>query len=215
MGSKEGEGEEDERPQHAVTLTAFYVSIHETTNAQYKRFKADHDGRFDGSTQPVENVSHIDAEAFAAWLNGQGATKGHALPTEAQWEYACRAGSTTRWSCGEDEAKLIEYAWYYANSGRQTHPVGEKKPNGWGLYDMHGNVLEWCRDSYDSSFYQRPAARQTDGANVEASASTRVFRGGSRDLSAKYARSARRYWFQPGLRDFSLGFRLARPVTAR
>ena len=96
-------------------------------------------------------VSWDDCQQFLGKLNakvGTGAGK-FALPTEAQWEYACRAGSTTRYCFGDDESQLGEYAWYDANSDSKTHPVGEKKPNAWGLYDMHGNVLEWCEDWYD------------------------------------------------------------------
>lgn len=210
MGSRDGEGQPRERPQHAVTLSPYYLSIHETTNAQYKRMKADHDSIYGvGDTEPVRRVSHDEATAYAAWLDGQGAQKGHALPTEAQWEYACRAGSTTQWSFGDDEAQLKDYAWYGEN-GVSTHPVGEKKPNTWGLYDMHGNVWEWCADDFHDDYKGAPA---NGSAWIDSPrASDRVYRGGSESLPADALRSSNRSGGPP---DDPLSFRLARSVTPR
>ena len=120
---------------------------------------------FKGPKNPVETVSWDDCQQFLGKLHakvGSGAGK-FQLPTEAQWEYACRAGSTTRFCFGDDYLKLGDYAWYVKNSGRKTHPVGEKKPNAWGLYDMHGNVSEWCQDLHDSGYYATSPIGRSDG----------------------------------------------------
>jgi formylglycine-generating enzyme required for sulfatase activity len=132
------------------------------------------------------------------------------LPTEAQWEYACRAGTTTRFSFGDDENALGEYAWYSANSGSRTHAVGEKKPNDFGLYDMHGNVWEWCWDGYGT--YQRTAVDDPRGAG---GASGRMDRGGGWTSQPRNARSANRYRNGPEYRVNVLGFRLARVQSVR
>ena len=130
------------------------------------------------------------------------------MPTEAQWEYACRAGSTTRYCFGDDESGLGEYAWYSANSGGKTHPVGEKKPNAWGLYDMHGNVWEWCQDWYDGGYY---ANSPTDDPTGPATGSIRVYRGGSWNDPAGRCQSATRIRPPPEFRFIHLlGFRVAR-----
>ena len=125
------------------------------------------------------------------------------LPTEAQWEYACRAGSTTRYCFGDNESQLGDYAWYGDNSGNKTHPVGQKKPNAWGLYDMHGNVWEWCQDWYDERVY---ANSPTDDPTGPATGTYRVLRGGSWILDGWYCRSAYRYSGRPedGFADLGL-----------
>ena len=128
------------------------------------------------------------------------------LPTEAQWEYACRAGSTTRYCCGNDGAQLGEYAWYNANSGYKTNPVGEKKPNAWGLYDMHGNVWEWCQDWCNGWYYAKSPLDDPTGPTT---GSDRVLRGGGWDSGARRCRSAYRYDFAPGDRSYFLGLRVS------
>ena len=131
------------------------------------------------------------------------------LPTEAQWEYACRAGSTTKYCFGDDEGRLGEYAWFDGNAGGKTHPVGGKKANAFGLYDMHGNVLEWCSDWYKRKYY---AESPTDDPMGPTSGSYRVARGGSWDLLAGLCRSAFRYSAAgPGLGGrYLLGLRVSR-----
>ena len=127
------------------------------------------------------------------------------IPTEAEWEYACRAGSTTRYCFGDDEKMLKDYAWYHKNSGGKTQPVKQKKPNAWGLYDMHGNVWEWCEDWYDDY----PIEPVTDPTGP-ASGAGRVVRGGSWGSDPRGLRSANRGYYSPGLRGGDLGFRLLR-----
>ncbi len=128
------------------------------------------------------------------------------MPTEAQWEYACRAGSKTKYWFGDDGSKLGDYAWYGENSGNTTHPVGEKKPNAWGLYDMHGNVWEWCQDWNEDEYYAKSPVDDPTGA---ATGWFRVLRGGGWLSPARYCRSANRYSVS-GERNNDLGLRVAR-----
>ncbi len=152
---------------------------------------------------PVVCVSWNDAQSYCQWLS-EVEGKSYRLPTESEWEYACRAGSSTAYCFGEGEARLGEYAWYGKNSGSKTHPVGQKAPNDFGLYDMHGNVWEWCSDwhgDYPSGTLIDPTGPSTG--------SFRVFRGGGWNYGAAYCRSANRDWLDPSARSFNLGFRLA------
>ena len=163
-----------------------------------------YDRRFHQPEQPVVGVSWEEARAYCEWAGGR-------LPTEAEWEYACRAGTTTEYSFGDDAELLEEYAWFDKNSGGQTQPVGAKKPNPWGLHDMHGNVWEWCADWYDNGYYARSPAEDPPGA---ASGSCRVIRGGGWWFDASYCRAVFRSGFVPSLRIDYLGFRLARTVSS-
>ena len=150
MGTREGVPGEfaDEKPAHRVRITQpFYLGKYEVTQEQWDSVMADNPSQFKGSRLPVENVSWEEAQTFLEKLEAKTGRK-FALPTEAQWEYACRAGTVTRYSFGDNDANLGDYAWFGDNSEGITHPVGEKRPNGWGLYDMHGNVWEWCADGY-------------------------------------------------------------------
>ena len=160
---------------------------------------------FKGAKLPVERVSWDDCQEFIKRLNGKaemGNWKAR-LPTEAQWEYACRAGTTTEYSFGDSEAALGDYAWFGGNSESKTHEVGQKKPNAWGLYDMHGNVWEWCADWYGA--YAADDAVDPTGPS---SGSSRVLRGGSWYCSATYCRSACRRSRVPSGRRYYVGLRL-------
>ena len=163
--------------------------------------------QFKGSDRPVEHVSYDDALEFCRKLTARERAAGrlpsgyeYTLPTEAQWEYACCAGTS-----GDYAGSLDSMGWYDGNSGGQTHPVAQKQPNAWGLYDMHGNVWEWCRDWYAGSL---PGGTVRDPVGPS-SGSFRVRRGGSWSLAASICRSANRSRFGPGRRGISLGFRLA------
>ena len=171
---------------------AFSIGVHEVTQSQYEQVMGVNPSSFKGANNPVEMVSWDDAVAFCEKLSSLpaevAAGRVYRLPTEAEWEYACRAGTTKAYSFGDNTQDLGKYAWFDDNSNRTTHGVGEKLPNGWGLYDMHGNVCEWCSD-------------------VEGS--RRVFRGGSYNAGAANSRTAGRNRIAPSLRGYFLGFRLA------
>ena len=208
MGSPpDEEGREDDEKQHEVTISKpFYLQTTQVTQGQWKRIMNKNPSNFKecGDDCPVDTVSWDDAQAFVSKLNKVEGEKKYRVPTEAEWEYACRAGSTTRFCFGDDEVKLGEYGWYRDNSEGTTHPVGQKEPNAWGLYDMHGNVWEWCQDWYGAY----PEGRVTDPKGPT-SGDNRVMRGGSWYLSARYIRSALRDRCGPGY-CFNIGFRLAR-----
>ena len=185
------------------------MGVHEITQAQYEQVMGVNPSRFKGADNPVENVSWDDAVEFCRRLSELPAEKEagnvYRLPTEAEWEYACRAGTTTMYSFGDDESKLGDCDWFSENSGTKTHPVGGKKPNAWGLYDMHGNVWEWCQDLYGDY----PSGPVTDPTGP-ATGSDRVYRGGSWYGTAVYCRSANRHWYLPSYRSINLGFRVVR-----
>ena len=213
MGSTDSDKDADpgEKPQHRVRITRpFYLGKYLVTQAQWQAVMGGNPSHFKGPENPVEMVSWNDCQVFLDKLNAKSDGRGgkFQLPTEAQWEYACRAGTTTRHYFGDEETGLGEYAWYLANSGGKTHPVGEKKPNAWGLYDMHGNVLDWCGDWYDGGYY---ASSPTDDPTGPSRGSLRVHRGGSWGSPPPgYCRSARRDWGTPDSRRNDLGFRVAR-----
>jgi formylglycine-generating enzyme required for sulfatase activity len=206
MGSEKGL--DNEKPAHEVTLTKpFYLGIYEVTQAQWKAVMGENPSFFRGDDLPVDSVSWENCQKFLAKLKekvGQGSIC--RLPTEAEWEYACRAGSTTGYCFGDDQARLGEYAWYTANSDGKTHPVGQKKPNAWGLHDMHGNVWESCTDWYDKGYYAKGPAKDPKGPS---SGAFRVLRGGSwHSTYAVNARSAHRYWNVPTHRSIPIGLRV-------
>jgi formylglycine-generating enzyme required for sulfatase activity len=205
-------GEDLERQ---VTLTTgFWLGRFPVTQAEWVALIGNNpsSNRVSGLRVPVEQVSWNNAMEFCQRLTEREANAGaipdgwvYSLPTEAMWEYACRAGTTTAYSFGDDEAQLGDYAWFIQNSDRRTHPVGLKKPNPWGFYDMHGNVWEWCQDVFESELGTDPITDPTG----RASGVNRVFRGGSWIDSARYCRSASRYGGTPDDADNYLGFRLA------
>jgi formylglycine-generating enzyme required for sulfatase activity len=212
MGSPDSDKDarSNEKPQHLVRITKpFYLGKYLVTQEQWEAvFIGDNPSHFKGPNNPEETVTWEDCQQFLHVLNNQqGNPQGEfVLPTEAQWEYACRAGSKTRYCFGDDESKLGDYAWYIANSDEKTHPAGEKKPNAWGLYDMHGNVWEWCQDWYGEEYYKESP---TDDPTGPATGSNRVIRGGIWSLPRWNCRSANRYGDLPGRRDDQLGFRVA------
>ena len=207
MGSPKTEKErkDNEGPQRQVTISkAFYMGVTEVTQSQYESITGKTPSRFKGPRNPVEQVSWDDATAFCAALSKKtGRTV--RLPSEAQWEYACRAGTKTRFSFGDENKDLATCGWYKANSDGKSHPVGQKKPNAFGLYDMHGNVWEWCRDYYDEKFYAN--AKNVDPENPTES-TARVLRGGSWGFSPLHCRAAYRGRFTPDNRRNSRGFRV-------
>jgi formylglycine-generating enzyme required for sulfatase activity len=168
----------DESPAHNVNITrAFYMQTTQVTQGQWKNVMGNNPSHFKecGDDCPVEEVSWIDAQKFIAKINEKEDVDNYRLPTEAEWEYACRAGTTTEYSFGDDPEKLDEYAWHPENSEERTHSVATKKPNAWGLYDMHGNVWEWCQDWYDSKYYRFSPEENPQGPNI---GTMRVIRGG-------------------------------------
>jgi len=199
MGSHDYDGE---KPPHRVRVSPFAIGKYPVTQAQWKAVMGENPSRFKGDDLPVETVSWEDAVEFCERLSHATGRK-YRLPSEAEWEYACRAGSTTKYGFDGDEKQLGDYAWYYEDSDSKTHPVGQKKPNAWGLYDMHGNVWEWCEDWYG----HYPSAEATDPTGFS-SGSGRVFRGGGWNNGAVSCRSAYRYGVAPGSRGGNLGFRL-------
>jgi formylglycine-generating enzyme required for sulfatase activity len=210
MGSDKGYP--DEKPIHGVRLSqGFLLGKYAVTNEQYARFleaagssvkKPEFwdDRRFNQPEQPVVGVSWDEARAFCEWAGGR-------LPTEAEWEYACRAGTTTEYCFGDDAQQLGEYGWFSKNSEGHTQPVGAKKPNAWGLHDMHGNVREWCQDWYSEGYYAESPDRDPTGPKK---GSDRVIRGGCWISRAEFCRSAYRLGYEPGGRSNFLGFRVAR-----
>ncbi len=206
----------DESPQHWVRIAnGFQLARYEVTLGQFRRF-IDATGRSNyltddfleanryGDDVPVVMVSWEQAMAFIAWLNDMDSAYRYRLPSEAEWEYAARAGSNTHWSF---HGRYRDYAWYASNSDGHPHPVGKKRPNAWGLYDMHGNVWEWTADWYDAQFYARSPKR--DPARLRAG-TYRVVRGGSFEHSASDLRSANRGNALPDQGYAFVGFRLLR-----
>jgi formylglycine-generating enzyme required for sulfatase activity len=203
MGSENGY--DDEKPLHTVRITkSFYLGKHEVTREQWESVMGNNPSYFKGKNLPVEQVSWNDVRKFLDRLNQQTGREIFRLPTEAEWEYACRAGTTADYA-----GNLDDMAWYDSNSGGKTHPVGTKQPNEWGLYDMHGNVYEWCADWYGETYYDECKKKGIveDPAGPE-SGSFRVLRGGAWYSNAQGCRSADRYNDSPGPRNDYIGFRL-------
>jgi formylglycine-generating enzyme required for sulfatase activity len=223
MGSTMGES--DEEPVHLVAVSAFQMGRYEVTQEQYRKVMGENPSRFKGDTQrPVEQVSWEDAVTFCNKLSELEGLEpcyeldtwecnftkdGYRLPTEAEWEYACRAGTSTNYYAGDTESDLARAGWYDGNSGETTHPVGGKEANAFGLYDMHGNVFEWCNDWYGD--YGSANAIDPQGPS---SGSSRVERGGSWYDYYNYCRSAYRNDY-PDVGDYYVGFRVVRRCFPR
>lgn len=203
MGSDKSRN--DEKPAHRVTITkAFYLSRFEVTQRQYEAIMGTNPSGFKGAGRPVEKISWIMATDFCKRFSKKTG-KTYRLPTEAEWEYACRAGTTTKYYFGDFKTELAEYAWYKKNSGGKTHEVGRKKPNAWGLYDMHGNVWEWCQDWYAPGYYNNSPLTDPQGPDK---GKWRVHRGGSWYEDGWAARSSIRARIKPGVSDTHYGLRL-------
>ena len=202
MGSSGGDP--DEKPIHAVAITrGFYVGRHEVTQAQYERVTGANPSNFKGPGLPVEQATWNAAVTFCRKLSKRTG-RSFRLPTEAEWEYAARAGSRKKYCFGDDEEMLGQYAWFDANSGKRTHAVGRKKPNAWGLFDCHGNVFEWCSDWYSEDSY---AGGPREDPKGPARGQYRVLRGGSWNYLDLSCRSANRSGSAPGYRGYNFGFR--------
>ena len=191
--------------QHLVQLTKpFYLGETEVTQAQWEKMMGNAPSDFEGDTLPVEQVSWNDCQEYL-----KNAGSGYRLPTEAEWEYACRAGTKTRYHSGDSDSSLDSVAWYDKNSGDKTHTVAQKQANAWGFYDMHGNVWEWCADRYGDGDYPQGEVEDPQGPS---SGTDRVLRGGSWISSPWGCRSAYRFRYLPDLRYSSFGFRVARTL---
>jgi formylglycine-generating enzyme required for sulfatase activity len=202
---------DDEVPAHVVVLTApFYLGVREVTQEQYERVMGANPSYFKGRGRelPVEQVSWNDAVEFCKKLGDMIAVDRvpgtPRLPTEAEWEFACRAGTRSEYCSGDGLGDLADVGWHNGNSGGALHPVGRKRPNAWGLYDMHGNLWEWCQDWYKDC-YAEGAASDPRGP---AEGVYRVSRGGGFGDDPEYSRSARRFGRDPATRGVYLGFRV-------
>ncbi|XOF34009.1 MAG: SUMF1/EgtB/PvdO family nonheme iron enzyme [Candidatus Electrothrix sp. YB6] len=211
MGDSQGSGSDDVRPVHEVELDTFAIGRYPVTFEEYDfycmatgRAKPPDNG-WGRKRRPVFNVSWQDANDYCDWLRRMTG-RPYRLPTEAEWEYACRAGRDSAYCFGDDAEQLPEYAWYAENADNQTHPVGMKRANVWGLHDMYGNVWEWCSDRYDKDYYTELPVRNPSGTDQGAG---RVLRGGSWDSSERFIRSCFRFCLSPGLRIIRVGFRVA------
>ncbi len=222
MGSPEQDVHPDECPRHEVEITRpFALGAFPVTQGQFERVMHANPSRFcpsgpgsqavlglDTAALPVDSVSYAEAVGFCEALSKlpgeKEAGRTYRLPTEAEWEYACRAGSSTRWWFGDREADLKDHAWYRDNSGGTTQPVGQKRPNAWGLYDMHGNVAEFCHDWKDGCYYAASPRKDPKGPRR---GSSRSLRGGSHSYGPEYCRTAYRDAIAPSGRNPVVGFR--------
>jgi formylglycine-generating enzyme required for sulfatase activity len=224
---KMGSDKADESPVREIELTAFLMDRYEMTQANYAKLVPINGSHFKGPDRPVEMISWGDAaiycnkrsreEGLEPCYNEETgecnfAANGYRLPTEAEWEYACRAGATADYGFGSDKRQLSQYAWFADNAEKQTHPVGQKKANAWGLYDMHGNVAEWCNDVFAKGYSRDGQPEKTGGSEDDP---PRVLRGGAWTSRADDCRSAARVGESPGSQDAcfardAIGFRCVR-----
>ena len=225
MGSRNGE--ENEQPVHTVSVAAFYMDRFEMTQECYAKLVVANGSHFKGPNLPVEQISWGDAALFCNLRSRDEGLEpcydeataicnfdanGYRLPTEAELEYACRAGTTTAYSFGDDRRLLADYGWFSDNAAKKTHPAGQKKANPWGLYDMYGNVAEWCNDPYDKAYYASSPEQNPRGPD---DGKLYVLRGSGWALGADACRSASRVGEDPGFLDGcfardTIGFRCVR-----
>ena len=204
MGSHAEAGEGDETPRHRVRITRpFYLGVCEVSQAQWERVLGERPSRFSGADLPVDSVSWEVCRSFLAALSERSGERLR-LPTEAEWEYACRAGDETAWSWGDSAVAADQHAWTSSNAGGSTRPVGQKLPNAWGLRDMHGNVWEWCADWY--ARYPKDGDAKADPSGP-ASGASRVLRGGTWCDVPEGARSATRNCLGPAEATEGVGLR--------
>ena len=206
---------ENEQPAHEVTISqGFYLGKYEITQGQWKAVMGGRPWAGKANVQedpnhPAVYISWNDLQGFSRRLNSKAGEELYRLPAEAEWEYACRAGTTTLWSFGDDEKQLKNHAWYYDNTWKEgekyAHAVGKKQPNPWGLYDMHGNVYQWCADWHQRNYYQEsPPADPT----CETASYHRVIRGGCFDDAPSNCRTTYRSMNDPSDRNHSVGLRV-------
>jgi formylglycine-generating enzyme required for sulfatase activity len=215
-GDTDADAHDAERPRHPVVVSPFGLQATSVTREQYRLYDPQHESEHSSTSRgesdvfarwapedacPMIHLTWYDAWVFARWIGGR-------LPTEAEWEYACRAGTETRFSFGNNEEDLAEYAWYSANAADKTRPVRQKEPNAWGLYDMHGNVGEWCQDWFDERYYGQFAGEMAVDPMGPVVSRSRVIRGGSWIDYGRFCRSACRFASAPGVRIGYLGFRV-------
>ena len=213
-----GDENEIDATLHEVVLSSFTIDKYLVTQEEYQRVMGKNPSRWKADRNPVEQVRWSDAVRYCnersrleglqpcydlnTWQCNFNAN-GYRLPTEAEWEYACRAGTKTNYFFGNDPSKLKDYAWFKDNAGGKPQPVGQKPPNPWGLYDMHGNVWEWCNDFYKVDYYQESPEENPRGP---ATGETKVVRGGAWKFSAESCRSGYRYNEDPGYIDVCFGY---------
>lgn len=211
------QGADDEKPAHRVRVDAFLIDKHEMTQKAYRALTGKSPSRFKGDTRPVEQISWYDAVKCCNLRSLREGLKpcydeqtlkcnfeadGYRLPTEAEWEYACRAGASGKLSFGNSPQDLAKFGWSKENADRTTHPVGSKAASPWGLYDMHGNVAEWCNDFYGETAYQKADAANPQGPAIGEEC---VLRGGSWSKSADACRSSARASETPRFADACFG----------
>jgi len=213
-----GDKEEVDAPPHEVAVNSFLMDRYLVTQEQFQKVMGSNPSRWKGDRNPVEQLRWSDAVRFCnkrsemeglqpcydlASLKCNFNANGYRLPTEAEWEYACRAGTATAYFFADNPAKLGDYAWFEKNSGGHPRPVGQKQPNPWGLYDMVGNVWQWCNDFYQVDYYQSSPRENPRGPEK---AENKVLRGGAWRFSAENCRSGYRYNESPGYADVCFGY---------
>ncbi len=210
-------GQADAKP-HQVSVSAFLMDATLVTQEHYEKVMGENPSRWKGPNNPVEQVRWSDAVKYCnkrselehlrpcydlkTW-KCDFAADGYRLPTEAEWEYACRAGTSTGWFFGDDASKLRDYAWFDKNAGGHPRPVAQKQPNAWGLYDMSGNLWQWCNDFYKVDYYNESSSSDPRGPDA---GQTKVVRGGAWRFSAEKCRSGYRYNENPGYADVCFGY---------